>query len=506
MNFEQASPSSFTERRKWIVRGLSFATLASLGTDPCGLLINSVFAQEQAAPAKDDSAKLRTNRVKSVLELEGTVRLKNYRDKSNGEFRTASLKAKSELEFEEQFRMEGDKNNPSGVSLLQFNSATSNNQIDKNSTELKLRDNCREIFKKSSSLDDTLCCVNAPLTQAERDLVRGPVSTMFLELMLPSSKIKLGDSWKLSKGAVSKLMNLDMVTEGDLKITLIDADEQTGKLEIAGQLKGEVHDIGTSLKVQGKAHVNRTTGIVSWLAMVIEEERDVSEAEPGFLITARLRILREAMDELSSGARLEDVEATAMKSQSLELVQFESVRGAYKFIADKQWMTYTDSGVDATLRLTDKNRSVATCSITNLTDMEPGQQLSIEGFQNDIQKSLGPQFSQFLEAGESVTQTGLRMMRVVAMGKIQDVPIHWIHVLLSNDAGRHISLVYTIDATSVERFDANDMQMAGTFEFTLRQLPKMPKDESKAAADEKEKNTTPAAKQAKSANSKVEKK
>ncbi len=473
MQFDPHPQTSVNNRRRWIVQSLSMVATTSVASG----IIPSLWTQAESNPSRIDSeSKTYTTLVKSVLELEGKVRLRNFREKTADNIKTASLKAKSDLEYEEQFKLGNDRTEPFCASIQKFTAAKSNNQIDSNTTELTLRETCHEVFKRSSSLEDTMTCLQAPLTQAERDLVKGPVSTMFLELLLPTSKIKLGDSWSLTKEACAKLMNLDMVTEGGLRITLIEADEKTGKLEINGQLKGEVHYVATSLKVQGKAHVNRVTGIVSWLAMVIEEDRDISESEPGFSVTARLRILREAIGEMSSGITVEEVENIASKSQSLDLVQIESIRGAYRFVADKGWSTYSDTGVDASLRLTQKNRTTATCTITNLTDTEPGTQLTIEGFQNDIQRSLGTQFVQFLEASESVTQNSLRMMRVVAMGKIQDVPIHWIHVLLSNDAGRHITLVYTLDAEAAERFDAHDMQMAGTFEFTLKQLPKLPSE------------------------------
>jgi hypothetical protein len=94
---------------------------------------------------------------------------------------------------------------------------------------------------------------------------------------------------------------------------------------------------------------------------------------------------------------------------------------------------------------------------------------------------MGNQLGQMLEATEKVTATGLRMMRVVSIGTMNQVPMQWIHILFSNDGGRHLSLVFTMNAASADRFDSQDLQIADTLEFTLRQLPSAPQKQTEDA-------------------------
>jgi hypothetical protein len=116
----------------------------------------------------------------------------------------------------------------------------------------------------------------------------------------------------------------------------------------------------------------------------------------------------------------------------------------------------------------------------------------LEGFQSDIKKTLGNKFGSFIEADERLSQTGLRMMRVVAIGQVEEVPVHWINILLSNDGGRHVSLAYTMNQSKAEAFGTQDLQMAGSLEFSMRQLPAAP-EEKKEESENKE-STAAAAK------------
>ena len=456
-------------RRRWLLASLSSMTFLSY-------LPSAVDAMEpQALGADEQITKL--TRVKSVLEVKGNVKLKNYQSKKAGEHRSASIEAKSTLEYEEEFRIGASlQSTVEEASYQAFSIAELDNLIEKHATKISLREPCREIIKKEISGRRSTVCVGHPLTSAERDLVEGPISTMFLERLMPSRAIKLGDQWELDNESASKLFNLDLATKGTIRVTLVDADADVGQIELKGTLQGEVRSIGTKIEIEGKAKIDRKQGIVTWCTLAIQEDREVSEAEPGFQIQARIRILRESIDAISSGRNLSEMETHIDQSSSGQLTQIDSRLGAYRFVADRDWTTYNDSGVDAALRWVQKNRTIAQCTITNLTDMEPGRQLTLAGFQNDIQKSLDKRFGQFSEADERLSQTGLRMMRVVTMGQVETVPIQWIHILLSNDAGRHLSLAYSMNASNADSFGTQDLQMAGSLEFTLKQLPVAPSE------------------------------
>ncbi len=432
----------------------------------------SASAAEERADAKVAFEK--TVRIKSILEVKGNVLLRDLRGKKVTDTKSAPIEAKSELELEESYQLMGNGN---GISLQEFQTATLENQIDKHVTKLTLNESCRQIVKQSSSQGLITTCLNHPLTAGERDLVEGPIATMYIDQLMPTRKVSLGESWLMDIDVAKCFCQLDLVRNGELKVTLVDSDEKSAQLELSGKISGEVSGVGTKLSISGKATIDRAQKIVDWLALAIQEDRDVSEAAPGFSVQARLRIRREKLENLTSGEQLASFASQIAKlDPAAQLIQFDSKAGAYRFVADRHWTTILDNGVDATLKLIQDNKTTAYCTITNLADMEPGRQLSLEGFQSDIKKTLGNKFGSFIEADERLSQTGLRMMRVVAIGQVEDVPVHWVNILLSNDGGRHVSLAYTMNQSKAEAFGTHDLQMAGSLEFSIRQLPAAPEE------------------------------
>jgi len=438
---------------------------------------------ENDAPAQRTTAGRddRFTRVKSVVEIKGNIEIKIAKAAASTASSQTPIESKTNLEFEEVIRTRKDSRDRFAVQL--YSQAECVNDVQKYATTTKLRDECKTIVKLIDSQSRSIQCLDNPLTASERDLVQGPISTVFLDTLRPSSAIKLGDQWQVKGEALANLLNIEKVTAGELKVTLVDADSKIGQLEFSGVVEGEIHDIKTSIKIEGKARLDRTTGMISWVAVLLQEKRQVGESEPGFDITARVRILRESIDNFSQDIDLDGLQKRAESNQSSDLTRVLSRLGAYQFVADRGWTLYSDSGVDASLRWVQKNYTFAQCTITNLTDTKPEQQLSIAGYQSDIQKSMGKQLGQMLEATEKVTATGLRMMRVVSIGTVNQVPMQWIHILASNDAGRHLSLVFTMNAASADRFNSQDLQIADTLEFTLRQLPTAPKEPSQKSEE-----------------------
>lgn len=95
-----------------------------------------------------------------------------------------------------------------------------------------------------------------------------------------------------------------------------------------------------------------------------------------------------------------------------------------------------------------------------LTALEPGKQLTLEAFQRDVQRTLGEQLIELTEAEQRLSATGLRVLRVVARGAAEGVPIEWTMLHFSDDSGRRVQATFTMSADSVETFAGADVQFA----------------------------------------------
>ncbi len=97
-----------------------------------------------------------------------------------------------------------------------------------------------------------------------------------------------------------------------------------------------------------------------------------------------------------------------------------------------------DTGEESILRMVEKNQIVAQCNITRLPKLNAGQQLSLAGFQEDIKRGLDKNLESLVDATEK-KQGNLRVLRVTAVGKTQDVPVRWVYAHISDDNGRRVS-------------------------------------------------------------------
>gem|GEM_PF-555429 len=456
-------PSSETSvlhsRRVWMRRAIAF-----------GCAVAGAMGRSRSASALETTSSTPTHtfRVKSVLELRGEVRLKaqgNTVARKNGKqvvARTAPVHSTSTLEYEEQYRL-GTIDDAAGIQ--HFSEANSEITVDQHTTKTTLREPCREIVRLGTSTGLITTAPAAPLFTAEQDLVDGTVNSMFIDQILTEKEVSITDKWTVDDTMTCRLLNLDAVQEGKLVVCLVDSNEKQAQLQLDGKLTALVRDVATELTITGKAVLERSEGYVSWLALQIEETREIGEAEPGFKIQAQIRVRREAIDRLESGRSLEEVlEDTSIRTAS-SLLQYQSDLGFYRFLADRRWSTYRDNGEEATLRFIVNNRLVAQCNVMNLVDYEAGVQLSLEGFQSDIQRLVSKTSGEILEAAEMLSSTSHRVLRIAASGQTEGVPIRWIHYHISNDDGRRLSLVFMLDEESIDVFAEQDAQIVNSLEL-----------------------------------------
>jgi hypothetical protein len=186
---------------------------------------------------------------------------------------------------------------------------------------------------------------------------------------------------------------------------------------------------------------------------------------------------------MTSGKSLAEVWAQVPSAASAELLQFQSDLGFYRFLADRRWTTYRDNGEEATLRYIVNNRRIAQCNVTNLVDFQAGEQLTLEGFQADMERLASRTGRDVLEATERLTSSKHRMMRVTMSGSTEGIALRWVHYHISNDSGRRLSLVFTTDESSLELFGEQDSQIVDTLEL-LEWPTKLDRDSLESAASE----------------------
>jgi len=452
--------STLLLRREWFAASISVAS---------SLAWAYKANAENKSKRKLDAIDTGLFRVRAVIESNGEIRLRSQTNDAttNGgkmiAAKTAPIKATSTVDYDEQF--ETSNSLPDCRSLQHFHESVSEIQIDRNITKTILREQCRSIVRLGTEQGIIATCPDTPLFAAERDLIEGPINTMFLDQLLTKEVVNIADKWTVDSSVACRLLNMDAIQDGSLVMCLVDANDDKAQLVLEGNISASVRQVPTTLKIEGKAQLDRKGGYISWLAVNITETRDISESEPGFRIATQMKILRSPIEAISTGETLKTVSARSGNLEVASLFQFQSDLGYYRFVANRKWLIYRDSGEEATLRFVMSNRVIAQCNVTNMVDYEQGRQLSLEGFQADVKNAIGKALVEVVEASERLSSNKLRLLRVVSRGGTQGVDIQWIHYHISNNDGRRVVLAFTLSEANLGFFAAEDAQLADTFEL-----------------------------------------
>jgi len=304
-----------------------------------------------------------------------------------------------------------------------------------------------------------------PLTRDELELIDVQGNPALLDRLLPAGDVSVGDRWKHDDRLIAQLFGLDAVQRNELSSTLRAVESEIVVIDLSGQLRGAIGGVSSDLEVKAKYHFDRARRLVRWLAMTIKENRSIGHASPGFDVTARIQISidpAEVVDYLRDAA-LANLDLNA-EPGSLMLA-FASQPGGFRFLHDRSWQAMVDRHDVAVLRMIDRGDLIAQCNASKLPDLPAGQRVALEAYQADIQRALAGEFGEFLQATQGTSGDGFRVLRVVVAGLAGELPIQWRYYHVSNDAGRQVSFVFTMDAKLVERFAEADEGIIGSFEF-----------------------------------------
>jgi hypothetical protein len=159
---------------------------------------------------------------------------------------------------------------------------------------------------------------------------------------------------------------------------------------------------GDRVERQGNYHLDQQ--LMTWYAVSLREKRAIGHAEPGFEVTARLRM---AMQPGTAPPELADSQLATLPpttGRSADLLSFQSDHADFRLLHDRRWRSMIDRHDLSVFRLVDRGDLIAQCNISELPDFEPGRHLSLDEFRADVQEKLGEHFGQIVEASQTESE------------------------------------------------------------------------------------------------------
>jgi hypothetical protein len=441
--------------------------------------LGSTTAGAQSAyDLRPDAESRKAVRIEAQLDVGGDLKLLE-----EGKPKTLKMSVSAQILYDEKdqsVRAEGQKH---PRSVRYYRQARAAIKIDEGSVEPKLREARRLIVSDEVDGRVMLFSPTGPLTREELDLVDLPANSLLLDQLLPPTAVKVGDRWRHDAGLLAALLGLDVVSQTDVESELKEVTGDRARLEMAGKLLGAIGGVATEIEVKAKYRFDFNQHRVTGLGLLVKEKRAIGLVNAGLDVVAKLQL---ALAPVSGGdGELSDA---ALAQLPLEprpeflALECSSPTKKFRIYHNRNWHLMTDAGELLALRYLDRGELVAQCNVSSLADVEPGKEPSLATFQHDLERSLGGSFERFLEASEATNSLGHHIYRVVAEGRVSDLPIQWHYYLIADRQGHLAVFAFTVESDLVERLGGADEQLAASIEFAAKSTAAKPTPAATPAA------------------------
>lgn len=426
------------------------------------------------APAADSAA---LQRVRVAIEIQGEL-------KTNPDGKKVTripMAVNAAFNYEE--KVSGTEGNRRAARY--YEEARADLKIKEGVQSCSLGDEHRLILIRAARNQSVFLSPSGPLTREELDLLDVPGNSALATSLLPGREVRIGETWSPNDTVLALLLGLEAVSKSDATASLTKVDGDVAIIDMAGFVHGAVGGVATEIDLKAKLNFDIATRRLTWLAMALKENRSIGHAEPGFETVSRVRVAMQPAESLSQLSERQLAGLPADADSGAALLKLESPKGGFRVLYDKKWRVMVDRSDVSILRLVERGDLIAQCNISPLPDSAPGKHLSMEEFKGEIEEALGKNFGQIVEAKQTKTESGLRVLRIVASGVSSELPIQWIYYHVSSDQGRRAAYVFTFEGRLAERFGAADEILSGSFEFIARSGPTpatAPSDKSTAGS------------------------
>ena len=404
-------------------------------------------------------------RVRMEVEVKGNVNLAKDPMVPDSPKQVLPVTAEMKLDYEERYLRPAGATKDSEIIAAErhFFEANGESKLNHSTAKTELRDSLTSVIARREELPETIYSDDDYLTSDEVDLLQTPIASAAIDRLIPTESIREGESVKVPNQTLASVLNLSAVVQSDVQMELVSVDSRQAKLQMRGKLDGSVSGVPTEIRILGKLTVDRSSKCVTWAALAMHETRQIGKAEPGFDVTATIRMIRKPLSNPRGLARTSpsiDFNGEPPRDRLLMTIQSESV--GVSTLMDRRWSVMKDAPGEAVLRMIENDRSIAQLNLRPLPRLGEGEQWTLAAFEQDVRRTLGDRFNELLQSEERLSESGLRTLRVVASGQVQGLPIQWIMIHFSDDDRHRIVATFTMDGQSVPQLQGSDVQLAAS--------------------------------------------
>lgn len=306
-----------------------------------------------------------------------------------------------------------------------------------------------------------------PLTREELSLTSEHFDTLTLSGLLPQKEVEIGATWKISDPVAQALCSFEGLTSQELTCKLDKVDGQISHVSVKGSANGI--DLGAMVKltIDASYDYDMTKHQLTALSWQQKDERDQGPASPASTEEATTKLTRTAIEQPASLSDVALVSVPDGYDPPLPMTQLyhRDAKSRFDLVYAREWLTVSQTDEHLVMRMLDRGDFVAQVTITPWSQARPGEHLSGEAFQKQMEKVPGWEQADVLQVGEVPSEGGRWIYRISALGQLEGVKVLQNFYLVAGPSGEQVVLAFTMTQAQAEKLAARDLALAGSIDF-----------------------------------------
>jgi hypothetical protein len=325
----------------------------------------------------------------------------------------------------------------------------------------------RALVVAQRSSDGLFCYSPAgPLTRDELDLVTEHFNPQCLAGLLPGKAVNVGDTWSVSNAAAQAACLFDGLVKNTL-VGKLTAAKDSATFTIEGTAEGIEHGAKVSLTVSATGTFDPASKRVialTWKQKDVREQGPVNPAaEVEATVTVKREFLAQPPKELADAALA--VVPQGNPTPLMTHLRHADAKGRYQFVYPRDWHVTGQTDSHLVMRLLDRGEFIAQATVTGWKKAEAGKHTPVEEFKKAVGDSPGWIATRVIEDGELPTDGGRWIYRLVAEGKMENLPVVQAFHLIAGPQGDQAVVTFAMKPEQIKAVGTRDVGLVQAIEF-----------------------------------------
>jgi hypothetical protein len=308
------------------------------------------------------------------------------------------------------------------------------------------------------------------VTRDELDLVSEHFNPQCLAGLLPGKAVNVGDTWAVTPAAAQAAGQFDGLIKHTLTGKLTAVADGKATFTIEGTAEGIEHGAKVTLTITATGTFDLAAKSIVALSWKQKDDREQGPVAPASQVEATVALKRqplaEAPKELADAA-LVNVPKTEIPA-AMTFLRHTDPKGNYSLVYPRDWHITGQTDQHLILRLLEKGEFIAQATVVTWKKEAAGKHTSPDDFKKAVSSAPGWTATRVLEDTETTAPDGRWLYRIVAEGKMEDLPVVQSFHLLAGPQGDQTALTFAMKPEKVKAVGTRDRELVQAIVFPAK--------------------------------------